>query len=259
MVPHVECDACVEGFLLHAAGAWPPGVPFCPEHGFEDASRGGEGPVSSRAVPQIVLQRWRIRAFGKAFGWLMPVVAVVTVLIGVARFVVLHPRTSLALALLAGLGWLLVAHRVLTISVGVTLLEVGHLWWWLHRASFRRWIGLPALGVWRTVFVYRRRWAAAMLTCELARKHPEAGWQVPGLGRVRCLEGGVDLVRARALLGQRGSDWEDAIGMLGHALGATDARVHRGDDRRLTLELRRGKRGRSWHRSGVLELPPVPE
>jgi hypothetical protein len=39
--------------------------------------------------------------------------------------------------------------------------------------------------------------------------------------------------------------------------GARDVRVHRGDDRRLTLELRRGRRGRSWNRDGVLDLEGV--
>jgi hypothetical protein len=38
--------------------------------------------------------------------------------------------------------------------------------------------------------------------------------------------------------------------MLAHVFGATGFVVHRGDDRRLTLELVRGRVGRSWNREG---------
>jgi hypothetical protein len=58
----------------------------------------------------------------------------------------------------------------------------------------------------------------------------------------------------RGVLGQRFADWEAGAPMVAHVLGATDVRVHRGDDRRLTLELGRGPRSRSWNRDGMLDL-----
>jgi hypothetical protein len=69
------------------------------------------------------------------------------------------------------------------------------------------------------------------------------------LGRITCTDR-ADLVRVRGLLGQRFSDWEDAAPMLAHTFGAVGFVVHRGDDRRLTLELVRGSVGRSWDRDG---------
>jgi DNA segregation ATPase FtsK/SpoIIIE, S-DNA-T family len=179
-------------------------------------------------------------------------------LVGVGRVfyaAVCRPRTTGAVLGLVTVWCLFAAHPVAVTVAVFVVSEVLHGWAVLRPASFRRRVGLRALAWCRSVLVYRRLWQRAMraadLTVDDERVPPR--WRVPRLGRVRCLES-VDVVQVRGLLGQRGGMWEDAGPMLAHVFGASDVRVHRGDDRRLTLELRRARRGRSWHRSGVLEL-----
>lgn len=169
-------------------------------------------------------------------------------------FAVCRPRGSAAVAGAGAAGWALVTHTWAALLVAAL---VGHAcaWWWLtFPSSWRRHGLLRALAWWRAAVVYRRLWPAAMTVADLTQPGPNGTRRLPRLGRVRCLDD-VDVVQVRALLGQRGGMWEEAGGMLAHVFGASDVRVHRGDDRRLTLELRRERRGRSWHRTGVLELP----
>ena len=190
--------------------------------------------------------------------WALLLWALWRLLVGVGavcRLAVCRPRTSAALGGLVTIGWLYVAHAaLLTVAVAVVV-EVLHGWWLTHPASFRRRVGLRALGWWRSVAVYRRLWARAMRVCELTvdDEHVPARWRVPRFARLGCLDD-VDVVQVRGLLGQRGQQWEDAGPMLAHVFGASDVAVHRGDDRRLTVELVRARRGRSWNRAGRLEL-----
>lgn len=166
-------------------------------------------------------------------------------LIGVLRPLVCRPRRTLAAF---GAGWLLWEWTVPVLVVLCVAAVALELWAIVDPASFRARVGLRALAVWRRAVVYRRHWQPAMVVAELERDG-----ELPTLGRVRCLDA-IDVVQVRGLLGQRFGQWEDAGGMLAHVFGCSDVRVHRGDDRRLTLELRRAPRGRSWHRSGVLDL-----
>jgi S-DNA-T family DNA segregation ATPase FtsK/SpoIIIE len=127
--------------------------------------------------------------------------------------------------------------------------EVGHGWAVLGRDSFRRIVGLRALAMWRRGWVYGRQWQPAMTVTGLDRVDAAGRQTLPRLRRVRCLDH-VDVVQIRALLGQRFAEWEAAGPMLAHVFGATGFEVLRGDDRRLTLLLKRGRRGRSWDRDG---------
>jgi DNA segregation ATPase FtsK/SpoIIIE, S-DNA-T family len=166
---------------------------------------------------------------------------------------VCRPRLTAAAVGLCTAGWLLSQHLVATM---VPLLVAGEAlqWWSVARpASFRARVGLRALSCWRSVTLYRRLWQSAILAAELDQDGPDGDWRLPQLRRVRCLED-VDVLHVRGLLGQRGRQWEEAGPMLAHVFGAHDVRVHRGDDRRLTLELARGRRGRSWNREDRLEL-----
>jgi hypothetical protein len=258
-LPSPTCPACAEGMLLQAAGAWPAGVPFCPEHELrDDGPGGGEAEVSGRrGLVAVLLRRWQLRSGERLFGWAVPLLFVALALVGVARAAVAWPRTSGTLAVLFTLGWLFAAYRAATVTTGVAVYAAAYLWAWFAPGSFRRLIGARALAGWRSVFVYRRRWRAAMRAADLVRADPDTGEVlVPRLRRVRYLPD-VDVVHVRALLGQRGAAWEEAGPMLAHVFGARDVRVHRGDDRRLTLELLRGRRGRSWNRDGVLDLEGV--
>lgn len=194
------------------------------------------------------------------FGGLFALLAWIVwrLLAGVALIVwcaVCRPRTTGALGGLVTIGWLCVWHTAPTAVAVAVGSEALHAWWLAHPASFRRLVGLRALGWCRSVVVYRRLWARAMRVCELTvdDEHVPARWRVPRFVRLRCLDT-VDVVQVRGLLGQRGQQWEDAGPMLAHVFGAADVVVHRGDDRRLTLEFARARRGRSWNRAGRLEL-----
>jgi hypothetical protein len=120
-------------------------------------------------------------------------------------------------------------------------------------SAFRRHVVLRVMGWARSVLVYRRLWRTAVHAAELERRGQDGEVQRPRFRRVRCGEV-VDVVHVRGLIGQRFADWEGAGPMLAHVFGASDVRVHRGDDRRLTLELVRARRGRAWNRDGHLEL-----
>jgi DNA segregation ATPase FtsK/SpoIIIE, S-DNA-T family len=174
------------------------------------------------------------------------------VLFGVLRLLWLVARRP-RLVVAGGVGWLLFEHWLL--SVGMLLSVAASVGGWAvgHPASWRR-RGRPVLvGGWRRVWLYRRLWRRAVHAAGLERVNADGVRERPRLGRVRSLER-VDVVAVRGLLGQRFDEWEAAAGMLAHTFHATDVRVHRGDDRRLTLELVRGRRGRSWNTDRRLEL-----
>jgi S-DNA-T family DNA segregation ATPase FtsK/SpoIIIE len=160
-----------------------------------------------------------------------------------------HPRTTAALLGLSAAVWALVEHPVALLVALWLPLEMVHGWVLLSPDSWRR-RGRPVLlARWRSLWLYRRKWRTAMRVAELARRDEQKRLEVPRLVSVRCTAT-TDVVLIRGLLGQRFSEWEAAAPMLAHVFGATGFVVHRGDDRRLTLELERGDVGRSWNRDG---------
>ncbi len=162
-----------------------------------------------------------------------------------------HPRTTVALLLSGASVWALLEHPVGLLLALWAPLEVCHGWAVYAPGSWQR-RGRPALlARWRSLWLYRRTWRTAMQVAELDRRDRDGRLQLPRLVRVRCTPT-TDLVHVRGLLGQRFSDYEQAAPMLAHVFGAVDYRLHRGDDRRLTLELQRGRVGRSWNRDGYV-------
>jgi hypothetical protein len=249
MLPHPTCPYCIEGAALQAAGVLPPGVPFCLEHEVPDVD-GEVGEVSGRpgVLGRLVL-RWQLRIGDQLFGWVAPFVAAVMAVAAGARLVFAYPRTSAALFALAGGWWAVRIHPGPTLFALSTALQVFAACALVAPTRCR----LRALGWWRSLVVYRRLWRTAMHAAGLERRGADGEVQRPRYRRVRCLES-VDVVHVRGLVGQRFGEWEEAAGMVAHVFGAHGVRVHRGDDRRLTVELVRGARGRSWNRDGVLDL-----
>jgi DNA segregation ATPase FtsK/SpoIIIE, S-DNA-T family len=194
--------------------------------------------VSVRRGPFHFHGVWALAVLG--VGWLLRLVVV-----GARR-----PRLTVG----AGAGaWLLVAHTVATVA-GLLLVAHGlEVWALAHPVSWRRWGRPLLLGWWRRLWLYRRLWRRAMHAAGLEQVNVDGALERPRLGRVRSLQR-VDVVAVRGLLGQRFAMWEEAAPMIAHTVGASDVRVHRGDDRRLTLELVRARRGRSWNRADRLEL-----
>jgi S-DNA-T family DNA segregation ATPase FtsK/SpoIIIE len=176
--------------------------------------------------------------------------ALIVLAVRVLLWSVCRPRTTGALLGSAALLWGVHEHPVATLLVLWLPLEVAHAWSVYAPASWRRRARPVLLARWRSLWLYRRTWRTAMQVAELDRRDRDGRLEVPRLGRVRCTAT-ADVVQVRGLLGQRFSDYETAAPMLAHVFGATGFTVHRGDDRRLTLELVRGKRGRSWNRGAL--------
>lgn len=179
--------------------------------------------------------------------WLCAALVVLTV--RVVTWSVCRPRTTAAIIGAAVTLWALLEHPVVTlVAVQLPVVALGS-WALIDPASWRR-RGRPVLlARWRSLWLYRRKWRTAMQVAELDRRDRDGRLEVPRLVGVRCTATS-DLVRVRGLLGQRFTDWEAAAPMIAHVFGATGFVTHRGDDRRLTLELERGHVGRSWNREG---------
>jgi hypothetical protein len=254
MLPRASCPFCVEGAALQAAGALPPGVPFCLEHELPDPELddGGTAVSGRSGILARVWARWKLRISERILAPFLPLIAVVAAVVAAVWLAWRWPRLSSTVAA-AGVCWWLVEVRTAATLLGfATLLQVLAAVALVAPTRCRLW----ALARWRTLVVYRRLWRRAMHAAELTRRDEDGEAVLPRLGWVRCLDT-VDVVRVRGVLGQRGAAWEEAAGMLGHVFGARGVRVHRGDDRRLELELLRGRRGRSWNRDGVLDLEGV--
>jgi hypothetical protein len=192
----------------------------------------GVGPVRAYGWRALLLYGW-----ARGLWWLV---------LGAAC----HPRTTAVITVASLTVWAVLEHPLTSAAILSAVAELCASCAVARPAGFRRVVVLPALAVWRAGWVYRRLWADAMRAADLVADDG----RVPRLGRVRCGDR-ADVVRVRGWLGQRFGDWEAAGPMLAHVFGAAGVVVHRGDDRRLTLELVRGRRGRSWNR-GALDYGP---
>jgi len=99
-------------------------------------------------------------------------------------------------------------------------------WWRLAPAPFRRRVRLPARALWRRVFVYRRGWQPAMVTCGLDVRVVDRQY-LPQLGRVTST-GAVDRIQVRMLPGQVLEDYAEKTDRLAMTLGAVECRVRTG-------------------------------
>jgi hypothetical protein len=215
------------------AGLVPHGTPICPRHDVASRMR-----VITRRGP-FHFYGWSALAL-EAGSCLRR--AAVGVIVGAVR----RPWTALTVALLAGAGWAVLEHPLPTGIAVVGIAEAGHGWALLAPASWRRHAVPWFRARWRWLAVYRREWQPAMTLAGLDAPGPDGGRVLPRLGRVRC-RGEVDVVRVRAVLGQRPEQWREAAPMLAHIFRAASCRVRKGDDRRLTLEfVQPVRRGRSW-------------
>jgi hypothetical protein len=243
MLPDPTCATCAQGALLQAAGAWLPGVPFCPDHEVADA--GGREVSARRGVVDVLLRRWQLRLTERLFGWALPLLFAVLLLVSALRAGRAYPRTVGAVCAAGVVWWAAHAHPGAALVAFAVVLQAGA----AVGLVAPDWCRARALAWWRGAFVYRRRWSTVMRVAGLEHADPDGERHLPRLARVRCA-GDVDVLHVRAPVGQRFPEWTEAAPMVAHLFGASDVRVHRGDNRRLTVELLRGRRGRSWNREG---------
>lgn len=150
------------------------------------------------------------------------------------RLIVWLARTPAALALVAtvvGLVVLVTNFGPVPVGVGAAvlagLLLVLRL---LRPVWFRRFVLGPWVAVWRSGWVYRRRWSTAMETGRLTVASASSGVgigqvrYVPPLRRVRST-GCVDRVRVRMLPGQTVDDYAEQADRLAQTFGAQACRL----------------------------------
>ena len=131
-----------------------------------------------------------------------------------------YPATAAALFLL-GAGWWLAGWVGPAAVCSVTTMA-GLAWWWVCPTSFRRLVGLRALGLVRRVWVYRRHWQPVLVVAGLAESYHERHF-LPQIRSVVCTEW-ADRVRVRLVAGTAPSDFDDRTAPLAHGFGAPSCR-----------------------------------
>ena len=124
-------------------------------------------------------------------------------------------------------AWAWLRHGPLAVAASVVLVAVLCVAWWrLHRRSWLRFGWYPAVGRWRRVWVYRRRWASAMATTGLAVNFGGDKY-IPQLLTVRC-DRWADRVTVRMLPGHTPDDWGAAAGRLAYTFRVLAGRAMTG-------------------------------
>ncbi|MEV0541907.1 hypothetical protein [Nocardia salmonicida] len=148
-------------------------------------------------------------------------VAIVTAAFHLVWLAVLFPMVSVPAGLSVAAGWFF----GWPFGVGVAGVAVAGmvLWRVLSPQTFERWLTGRIRSRWLAWFRYRRRWAAVMDACLLAKKDGDRV-SVPRLMGVRIGES-LDTVRVKMLPGHAPADWENRAEHLAHAFGTRHARV----------------------------------
>jgi len=145
---------------------------------------------------------------------------------GLARLVATYVRFWYLTVPATSLAWLYLRYGWPGPVLAVVLPAAGcGLWWWLHRHTFLRWFGLPALSRWRRWW-YRRSWYPAMSTAGLAVTF-DRHIVLPTLQRVRCRPG-VDELLVRMVTGQIPDDYARVSERLAHTFAARAVKAQSG-------------------------------
>ena len=182
--------------------------------------------VDVSTAPRVIGPVWQLPL------WLILLHRLIGVLGRLSVAAILHPRASV---FVVGSGWLLVRYgRNGYALVWSVLIAVLGVWALAHRASWLRLVGWPLLSRWRRLWVYRRHWDAAMVTCGLTATFSSQGY-LPRLGKV-CCNRYADRVRVHLVSGQAPEQWEKVTGQLAHTFGALSCVVRVVKPRLLVLE-----------------------
>lgn len=170
-----------------------------------------------------------------------------------ARLVVFVVRHPVFATVAAGLGWVgwRFGWQVLAWAAGVAALVLNG-WFGLHRPSFTRLVGLPALARWRWLWTYRRHWQPVLLIAGLARAAYGREY-VPSLRRVACTAW-LDRVLVKMLPGQAPTDWERRADQVAHGFAAPSCRVRTARPGWIWLEFPRRD-----PLAGRVDAPPIPD
>ena len=217
-----------------------------------DAATGGGGPVKMSAFSGEQLAQvsnpdpfavpvWRSPVY-RTPGWIIAAVQLARRPGGLIRFLVRHPLPTLTAAVPgAGRVRARLARPGLLAGGVVAVLAA---WRWRWRASFTRFVVVPARGRWRR-WHYRRRWAAVMTIATPRRQLPgPAAAARPGQGHLHRRI--TDRVLTGIVSGQSPDDFADRADNLAHGFGALLCRVRIGPARG----------GSCWSSSAATPWPP---
>src|SRR5690348_14362064 len=139
----------------------------------------GEYLAQVRNPDPFAAPAWRSPVY-RTPAWIIGIVQLGRSLWRLARFLIRHPITTTATAVLTVawvyLGW---ATMIALVTVPALLLVV---WGWRWPGSFSRYVATPARGKWRA-WHYRRRWASVMTIGKLAVSY-QGRLLLPALGKV---------------------------------------------------------------------------
>ncbi|WP_432984656.1 FtsK/SpoIIIE domain-containing protein [Dactylosporangium sp. CA-233914] len=154
------------------------------------------------------------------------------------RLVPVVRRNWVSLSLVGAAGWLWWCHGWLVLVLALLLVAVLlAVWWWRARASWERFVFLPATAWWRRVSLYQLHWREAMTLCRLSERFDDTRI-MPRLLRVRCTMA-ADEVLLRMPRGQNPDLYHKASANLAYSFNARDCRVYTG--RRTTPPARSGR------------------
>lgn len=155
--------------------------------------------------------------------------------VAIVKTVVRHPIACAVVGAVTAslylLGW-----RATMASLGV-LAYVLLGWRALEPRSFARFIAWPAVGWWRWMWIYRRKWRAVMAVTGLAQQVGGRRY-LPDLVKVKS-DRYMDMVTVKMLSGQDVEAWAARSGNLAHGFGAVSCRVSSPRPGRALLVFRR--------------------
>jgi DNA segregation ATPase FtsK/SpoIIIE, S-DNA-T family len=179
----------------------------------------GEYLAQVRNPDPFAAPAWRSPVY-RTPAWIIGIVQLGRSLWRLARFLIRHPITTTATAVLTVawvyLGW---ATMIALVTVPALLLVV---WGWRWPGSFSRYVATPARGKWRA-WHYRRRWASVMTIGKLAVSY-QGRLLLPALGKVTST-GYTDRVAVALVSGQSAADITARADNLAHGFGAILCRV----------------------------------
>jgi S-DNA-T family DNA segregation ATPase FtsK/SpoIIIE len=166
-------------------------------------------------------------------GWLLAIWLVVT-----------RPILGVPIVVYVGLVMWLGAHDAQALVIYAVIVLIA--WRLAHKPSYQRLVGWRLRSSWRRLWVYDRRWRAAMVLSGLGKQY-RMRHHIPRIRSVRSEPWG-DRVLIRLAIGQCTEDVERVAPQLAHSFGARACRV------------REDRPGRVWLLFEIHDSPsePVP-
>jgi DNA segregation ATPase FtsK/SpoIIIE, S-DNA-T family len=145
--------------------------------------------------------------------------------------VVKRPILGVPIVVYVGLVMWIGAHDAQALAIYAVIVLIA--WRLAHKPSYQRLVGWRLRSSWRRLWVYDRRWRAAMVLSGLGRQY-RLRHHIPRIQSVQSEPWG-DRVLIRLAIGQSTADIERVAPQLAHSFGARACRVREDRPGRLWL------------------------